>query len=282
MLATDDVDDCLFSCQLFSLDATMGRRNTAKTGDRAVYNSRPSGSKNNKPTIEDDEFIRVENPSGDDFSAGDDQSTNSSRIASVQNVMDLGIEEESDTSDDSSEDGENREELLLKGPHEEAEDSSVSSASEDDYSSPEQKFDSKLWGKKKSLYYHGDTADIEIGQDKEDAFDEEEAAKEIESSRFHVMEDDDFLIEDHFETEGVSKKISQLYGGASISASRDVSNLSSKAKRKFIKKQHPELLPLVAHFSDVCKDCKEIANAASSILHRSDDIIKVSRRIAFD
>jgi hypothetical protein len=36
--------------------------------------------------------------------------------------------------------------------------------------------DNDAWGKKKS-YYEGDTADLEIGQDFDDAEDEEEAAK---------------------------------------------------------------------------------------------------------
>lgn len=250
---------------------TMGRRNTAKTGDKALYNSRPSGSKNDDLRLGDDDFLPVRNSSDDD-SVGDEGSTGGN-IPPTHSVMDLGIEEESDSSGETSEDEDQG--ILHDEKNEEEEHSSLG---EDD-SSLDNNPDSSRWGKKKSLYYHGDTADIEIGQEKEDAFDEEEAAKEIESSRFQVMDDDDFMAEETYEyDEGGPKKAEQLDGDASITATRDLSNLSSKEKQRFIKKQHPELLSLVAFFSDVCRECKDTTNAANALSNRSDGIIKVSAK----
>lgn len=43
------------------------------------------------------------------------------------------------------------------------------------------------WGKKKSTYWSGDTADLEIGQDVEDAEEEEEAAKVENHILFFIL-----------------------------------------------------------------------------------------------
>ncbi len=47
------------------------------------------------------------------------------------------------------------------------------------------------WGKKKH-YWHGDTADLEIGQDMQDAIDEEKAANELQENRLRVMGKQDY------------------------------------------------------------------------------------------
>lgn len=57
-----------------------------------------------------------------------------------------------------------RQKVLKKGAAEE--DSEEEAEAEED----------EGWGAKKKAYYSGDTADLEIGQDAEDAKDEEEAA----------------------------------------------------------------------------------------------------------
>ena len=48
------------------------------------------------------------------------------------------------------------------------------------------------WGRKKSNYYSGDTADLEIGQDVQDAEDEEEAVKDLHKQTMKKMKDSDF------------------------------------------------------------------------------------------
>ncbi len=57
------------------------------------------------------------------------------------------------------------------------------------------------WGKKKS-YYTGDTADLEIGQDVQDAIDEEEAALSLQQERLESMRESDFLDDDNSDGEG--------------------------------------------------------------------------------
>ena len=47
------------------------------------------------------------------------------------------------------------------------------------------------WGKKKH-YWAGDTADLEIGQDMQDALDEEEAAQELQEGRLRSMDMQDY------------------------------------------------------------------------------------------
>lgn len=63
--------------------------------------------------------------------------------------------------------------------------------------------DSKAWGRKKNIYWAGDTGDLEIGQDEQDAFDEEEAAKELHDEQLKKLTaadyedvDDTMMIED--------------------------------------------------------------------------------------
>ncbi len=47
------------------------------------------------------------------------------------------------------------------------------------------------WGKKRN-YWSGDTADLEIGQDMQDALDEEKAANTLQASRLREMDMRDF------------------------------------------------------------------------------------------
>lgn len=49
------------------------------------------------------------------------------------------------------------------------------------------------WGKKKKMYWNGDTADLEIGQDIQDAEDEEEAARELGRQQKSKLRDEDFF-----------------------------------------------------------------------------------------
>jgi U3 small nucleolar RNA-associated protein 3 len=50
-------------------------------------------------------------------------------------------------------------------------------ANDDDSSEDEQEAEEEGWGRKKKAYYSADTTDLEIGQEFEDAKDEEEAAQ---------------------------------------------------------------------------------------------------------
>jgi hypothetical protein len=58
------------------------------------------------------------------------------------------------------------------------------------------------WGRKKKTYWEGDTADLEIGQEMEDALEEEEAAQEMQREKAKRMKASDFM--DEFEASGSS------------------------------------------------------------------------------
>jgi len=138
--------------------------------------------------------------------------------------------------------------------------------------------DPRNWGAKKSMYYHGDTADLEIGQDEVDAYEEEEAAKEVQASRYEQMDEDDFALSDDDNDGDVGDgddDDDQQYSSSNKSSEmmrtkRDTSKLSQKDARKLLKKQYPELLPMVSYFSDIVKDLVENTDVATKALFESE------------
>ena len=236
----------------------MGKRKTAKTGDKALYNSREqlaNQSSSKKKSDDDpmyDEVDRFHNEKDNDFiRLGDEQRYESDDededlAGNKHSVLDLGAggtssEEDSDDDDDSSSDEEDRF-VDKKAEDYSSSDGSISSDDDDDDDLDFAKEDPRNWGKKKSLYYHGDTADLEIGQEEDDAFLEEEAAQEIQKSRFEEMDEDDFMLSD--DEEGVKKNDART-GESSKSSHeelqtiRDTSKLSKKETRKLLDKQYP-------------------------------------------
>mmetsp|Transcript_942 Transcript_942/g.2002 ORF Transcript_942/g.2002 Transcript_942/m.2002 type:complete len:663 (+) Transcript_942:133-2121(+) len=266
----------------------MGKRKTAKTGDKALYNSREqlanqSGKKqndNDDPMYDDvdrfhnerdQDFIRLNE---EDRRNSDDEDED--LAGNTHSVLDLGAggtssEEEED--DDSSD--EERAYIDKKTEkYSSAEESSSSDDDDDDEEMAEE--DPRNWGKKKSLYYHGDTADLEIGQEEEDAYLEEEAAQEIQKSRFEEMDEDDFMLSGD-EDESSSKKNDNQASGVSKTKSeelqtvRDTSNLSKRETRKLLDKHFPELLPMTSYFSEVVKDLKDRTEIATNLLMESEE-----------
>ncbi len=238
----------------------MGKRKTAKTGDKALYNSREQlanqfGSK--KKSDDDpmhDEVDRFHNEKDLDFvRLGEDEGRNSDDedadlAGNTHSVLDLGAggsssEEDGNDDDDFSSDEEER--FVDKNAQNySSSDGSVSSDDDYDDDMDLDKEDPRNWGKKKSLYYHGDTADLEIGQEEDDAFLEEEAAQEIQKSRFEEMDEDDFMLSDD-EERSHSKKNDSKSGDSSkprreeLQTIRDTSKLSKKETRKLMDKQYP-------------------------------------------
>jgi hypothetical protein len=80
--------------------------------------------------------------------------------------------------------------LQKKGAQDEDDDSDLAGRSDDDEEGDERE---DGWGKKKKVYWDGDTADLEIGQDIQDAEDEEEAAKELGRQQKSKLRDEDFF-----------------------------------------------------------------------------------------
>mmetsp|Transcript_15840 Transcript_15840/g.18400 ORF Transcript_15840/g.18400 Transcript_15840/m.18400 type:complete len:670 (+) Transcript_15840:83-2092(+) len=241
----------------------MGRgrnRNTAKTGDVALYKARDDGTNSSrKKEDNDDMYNEVDryNNARDDlqddmlkFGRNDDSSEEEAGN-DVENVFDLGLDEsDDDSNDDVSDDetGDSGDDITAKESLNEVseDDSSIG----DDFEAP----DVLDWGKKKKDYYHGDTADLEIGQEVEDAELEEEAGKEVLKTRLQGMTEDDFMLDDDDEEdndERDDKMKSEILSTAMTSTmQKNLVRLSKKEKSKLMEKMHPELLPLINHFRD--------------------------------
>ena len=274
------------------------RRNTAKTGDRALYGSRGAGGdaaggrSGDHRDDEDavyDEVDRYHNRKDEEdylkLGDGEDDEDDEDEYDKQEAVMDLGAGGDSSSSDEGDDDededeGFNRKARQQRQKKNRAADDASSSSSDDDDDDammdnmePE---DVRDWGRKKSMYYHGDTADLEIGQEKDDAYLEEEAARELQSSRYADMSEDDFALDDVEGGEKSSgsageKKDRRKQPPATADVQRQQEHLSkkklsTKEKRKYLDRQHPELLPLLSYFSDVVGDLSCRTSVATDAL----------------
>jgi U3 small nucleolar RNA-associated protein 3 len=265
----------------------MGRRksrNTAKTGDKKLYASREAETplaKSSQLDSDDDQMYnevdRYHNrreeevmhlDKDDDESESEDDGITKGREA----VFDLGVGGSSSEEDDSDDDDDDDESSSddkddSDGSSDEEEATTASSDSEsDDFEDEPTESDILNWGKKiKKDYYGGDTADLEIGQDEEDAEMEEEAGREVVRARLEKMDEDDFMLdEDEDENDDMaqsnkskeSSESGKVMESATIETIKSFNTrekllkLSTKEKMKLLKFSHPELLPIVEHFRD--------------------------------
>ena len=185
------------------------RRNTAKTGDQAIYKSRNDKSTTKNGVVDDDDdmyneverFHNAKEQLKDDmlrFDGEDDDSSDDNGTGRTENVFDLQLSDSEDDEDDKSEDSDDSSDEGAAGKNmKDDDDDSDSGDDEVDLSSDDDdledireqanKVDVMNWGKKKKAYYHGDTADLEIGQETEDAIEEEKAGKEVLEMRLKNM-----------------------------------------------------------------------------------------------
>jgi U3 small nucleolar RNA-associated protein 3 len=285
------------------------RRNTAKTGDKALYvqkshqqqqHSRPKrasnvgGGNDNDDNHDDDdnvydpvdrfhrrreqkqqeeEFLRLD---GNDESHGSDDEGNN-----VEAVMDLGVGGSDDDDDGSSRSsqGAGSSSTSASGSQTSESDEEEDEGDEDDSLEErgEEVEDVRDWGRRKSAYYHGDTADLEIGQEQDDAFLEEEAAKEIQKARMRELSEEDFVLEednddDIRDAERTGKSSSSLFARVPPAASTAVApkglshKLSRREKGRLLDRQSPEFLPLVRHFADVTRELHGRTDVAARAL----------------
>jgi len=293
------------------------RRNTAKTGDKAIYrgrnldsscsstNIRKNHDTNNDPMFNEidrfhnereQEFIRLDGDGDRMDSDYDDHDLTGNNIA----VLDLGAGGGESSSEDDEVDSDEEEKVPnnekrnntrgTKDDNEYSESSDSDSESDSDENDNindlkdkmmEAARDPRNWGKKKSMYYHGDTADLEIGQQEEDAFLEEEAAKEIQASRFEEMDEDDFVLSDdevNHKDDWSMKNLSTTEAMKGIPQStRDSAKLTKREARKLLHKRHPELLPMVSYFSGIVMDLKGRTDVATKALMDSEGTAEVSK-----
>ena len=279
----------------------MGRRSrhSAKSGDQAIYKSRESQEDdNNRDGSDDDEmynevdrfhnrkeeeFLQLDgNDDDDDGSSSEDDGVTKGR----EGVFDLGV---GGSSDEDESDDEEEEEVMGASRSKRtaamlASSSDDDSDDDDDEEDEEKKSNLLNWGAKKHSYYHGDTADLEIGQDVDDAYLEEEAGREVEKARLEDMEEGDFMLDgdedDEEEVEEVvvkpkkkKQKKSSSKKGEEVETilqpsknTKQISKLSKKDKMKLLKANHPELLPLVQHFSGSVQDLVDSTMVAGGAL----------------
>lgn len=272
----------------------MGRRSrhSAKSGDQAMYKSRSSSAHAAADDGDDDSdddqmydevdrfynrkekeeaFLRLDGH--DDERDSSSSSEDDGITKGKEGVFDLGIggssDDDSDSDEDDDEDGRAQEEIMAASSRSKKDAaiqlaSSSSSDDSDDDEKDKKKSNLLNWGAKKHSYYHGDTADLEIGQDVDDAYLEEEAGREVEQARLEDMEEGDFLLDEADEEDekplqenptkkkqkkSSSKREAEVETIQSIKNTKQILMLSKKDKMKLLKANHPELLPLVRHFS---------------------------------
>ena len=199
-------------------------------------------------------------------------------ISNRQGIMNI---DSSSGEDDSDDDDSVEEQLVAKKKREKYQaplEDEDSSDSDDDEMLEMEQSDVRDWGSKKSAYYHGDTADLEIGQDEDDAFLEEEAAKEVQAARYEQMDEDDFVMSDNDEEEEMkADKVDASEKPIDMRSKRDLSKLSKADRRRLLESHHPELLPLVSHFKQSVEELDSRTSvAAKAVLEGDKGTIEVS------
>ena len=256
----------------------MGKkRNTAKTGDQALYKTRQLQGEGRTPKKSQDndevfnEVDRFHNEREEQFlkldQSNNDSDTDDDGITKTENVLDLGLADcSSDDEDQNTLEDDNNENTDDDDDDDDDEEEELSSDSDDDEEEVQENV--RDWGRKKSAYYHGDTTDLEIGQEEDDAFLEEKAAKEVQAARYEQMDEEDFVLSDDERSSKVKTSLSVV---DKITAQRDVSKLSRSDKKKLLHSHHPELLPLLTHFSQLIRDYESRTQIVTKALLEGDE-----------
>lgn len=99
---------------------------------------------------------------------------------------------------------------------------------------------------------------------------EEAAAKEVQSSRFGEMDQEDFEISDD-----EAESAPALPKSAKLATTRDISRLGLKDRRKLLNLQHPEMIPIVSHFSEVSQEFMDSTRVATKVLLENNQTAEV-------
>lgn len=235
-------------------------RHTAKTGGKVKFFRKEE----EQETKEDDEVFEREilrfDQDDDDDNSTSESSDSSGSVEGVLNIERLD-DKEGDEDDDSSSkesvgDASDLDDRVEDGMGLSSEDD------DDDDMSEEEEINIRDWGKRRSSYYNGDTADLELGQEEEDAFDEEEAAKEVQASRFKGMVDEDFMLSDA--EDDVSEETKEV-------SSRMERGERRKDSIRDLNENHPELLPLMSHFAQTAAEYHNGTSVAVKAIFNSEE-----------
>ena len=273
---------------------------------------------NRKTRQEDEDYLQLDQHDNiNNSNDSDDDDDMDDGITHQEGVFDLGVggsSSEEDDEDDEDEDEDSEEDdrkVVEKQQQQQQQQRGVNKTStyasydnnsdnydsdDDDDSDNDDDDDTTLydkskilnWGDKKSAYYHGDTADLEIGQNLEDAYLEEEAAREILANQAKYMDEEDYLLGGGTGGGGDGEEESSMNGGSaikikkttktkkstnnemeiiqSIKNSKNISQLTTQERLKHVTTTHPELLPLVSHFSKSADDLNGSTLIATSVM----------------
>ena len=97
------------------------------------------------------------------------------------------------------------------------------------------------------------------------------AAREVQTTRFIEMNDADFELSD--DDQHPQAAHSKETGW--VEKMRDIASLGPKERRKLLKLQHPELLPVVSHFATFSKEYIRSTTVATKTLLENDEAAKV-------
>lgn len=235
----------------------------------------------------EEEFLQLDGQSDDNDDSSSSSSEDDGVTTGKEGVFDLGV---GGSSDEESDDDEEEEAMVDNNASRSKSAATMLASSSDDDDSDddsdeeddEKKSNLLNWGAKKHSYYHGDTADLEIGQDVDDAYLEEEAGREVEKARLEDMEEGDFMLdgdeeegeeEEEVKPKKKKQKKSSRKGEEEVETilqpsknTKQISKLSKKDKIKLLKANHPELLPLVQHFSGSVQDLVDSTMVAGGAL----------------
>jgi hypothetical protein len=150
---------------------------------------------------------------------------------------------------------------------------------EDDESSDDDRDDTidTAWGRSASAYHGGDTADLEIGQDEEEAREEAAIARKMQKQRRAKETEDDFLILGDTEADAATAAIGASSAGSSkrgkaskgsgakeeAIALRDLNDMGESERLAALRAEAPELEGLLAQLEEALGEASLLGLALS-------------------
>ena len=104
---------------------------------------------------------------------------------------------------------------------------------------------------------------------------EEAAAREIQTSRFGEMDPGDFVLSDDDDEEEL-ETTSEWPDKSKVPTGKGIVKLLPKQRRKYLKLQHPELIPISSHLSEVITRHQDSTKVILNAVLESKETAKVS------
>ena len=104
---------------------------------------------------------------------------------------------------------------------------------------------------------------------------EEEAAREVQASRWNEMQEDDFVPSD--DEDQAADEFPQV--PSRFATVRDTVHFSTTERRKLLKVQHPELLPVASYFAEIWKEYLHTTKVASDAIIGKKELDKETAKV---